>query len=190
MLRKALDTNIIVYSLLEDHPAAAACDSLLRSGRYDFYTTPLTPFEVYYNLRRVYGVRGMEASSKALSLFDSPLRFAEMGSKEFRAALERCIAHGIDANDGLLIQMCLHLQIPSIASDDQRLLKTCEGEGIQPQSPVGEEQRRMMRRWEEEKLPPSGLPRLLKRIHSWLRGVNPDVADKFLEATGEFRHLP
>jgi len=189
-LRKALDTNIIVYALLEEHPAGEACDRLLRSGRYDFYTSPLTPFEVYFILRRVYNVGRQEASSKALSLFDSPLGFTEVGREDARRALERCVARDVDANDALLIQLCLRSEIPSLASDDQRLLKACEEEGIQPQSPIGEEHRRRMQLWEQEKLPPSGLPRLLRRIHGWLGNVNPEAAELFLEATGGLRHLP
>ncbi|MEM3046871.1 MAG: type II toxin-antitoxin system VapC family toxin [Candidatus Bathyarchaeia archaeon] len=190
MLRKVLDANVIVYSLLEDHPAGEACDRLLRSGRYDFYTTPLTPFEVYFILRRVYNVRREEASSRALSLFDSPLRFTAIGPEDARRALERCVTRSVDANDSLLIQLCLRSEIPSLASDDQRLLKACEEEGVQPQSPLGEEHRRRMQQWEEEKLPPSGLPRLLKRIHGWLGDVNPEAADLFHEATGGLRHPP
>lgn len=189
-MRKTVDANVIVYSLLDDHPAADACDSLLRSGRYDFYATPLTPFEVYFVLRRIYGVEKKEASNRALSLFDSPLSFTEIGRDEAETALRRCVTYDIDANDSLLIQSCLRFGIPSLTSDDQRLLKACEEEGIQPQSPIGEEHRRKMVLWEEEKLPPSGLPRLLKRIHSWLGDVNPEAATLLLEATGGLRHLP
>jgi len=190
MLRKALDTNIVAYALLGDHPAAEACDSLLRTGRYEFHATPLTPFEVYYVLRRVYNIGKEGASSKALALFDSPLTFTHIGPEDAGKALRKCVDYEVEANDGLQLQLCLRTEIPSLASDDQRLLHACEGEGIQPQSPIGEEHRRRMRLWEEEKLPPSGLPRLLKRVHGWLAEVNPKAAKQFLEATGGLRRLP
>jgi len=190
MLRKAIDANIIVYSLLEDHPAAQVCDSLLRGDRYDFYTTPLTPFEVYYALRNVYGIEREKASKKALSLFESPLKFSVMSPEHAKAALERCIVHGLDSNDSLLIELCLSSQIPSLASDDRRLLKTCGEMGIQPQSPVSEDQRLMMRLWEDEKLPKSGLLRLLKRIHGWLNDINPETAEKFFEDSDGLHHIP
>ncbi len=190
MLRKALDTNIIVYSLLEDHPASQVCDALIRSGRYDFHTTPLTPFEVYFALRRAYSIPKEEASEKALSLFDSPLTFAEIGTEDARTALKRCVAHDLDANDSLLIQACLRSNIPSLTTDDKRLLKASEENGILPQTPIEEEHRKKMRQWEADNLPPSGLPRLLRSIHSWLEDTNTEIAREFLDATKGLRGLP
>ncbi|MCP8322433.1 MAG: type II toxin-antitoxin system VapC family toxin [archaeon] len=190
MLKKVLDTNIIVYSILEDHPASQVCDSLIRDKRYSFYTTTLTPFEVYFVLRRIYGVEREEASSKALSLFKSPLIFTEIRPQDAKVALKRCIDYDLDVNDSLLIQACLNSGIPSLASDDRRLLKISEVEGIHPQSPIQKEHREKMQQWEKEKLLLSGLPRILKRIHIWLGRINPQVAQQFLESTGELRHLP
>lgn len=190
MLKKALDTNILVYALLENHPASAVCDGFIKSGKYDFYATPLTPFEVYFVLRRVYNITKDKAASTVLALFDSPLRFTEIGAEDARIAMKRCIRHGLDSNDSLLIQACLRSGIPSLASDDRGLCKVSEAEGIQTQSPIEEKHRKSMQHWEEENLPPSGLPRFLKRVHDWLETVNPESAGQFLEATGKLRHLP
>lgn len=154
MPKKALDSNLIIYSLLEDHPASAVCDALLRSPKYTFYATPITPFEVYFVLRRVYGVLKDEAASKALALFDTPLRFVEVGMQDAQLALKRAVTYDIDMNDSLLIQESLRLDIPSLSSDDRRLLKVCEGEGVHPQTPIGEEHRKKMGQWEEERLHP------------------------------------
>lgn len=190
MLKKTLDTNVIVYSLLKGHPASDACDSLIRDGKHIFYTTPITPFEVYYILMRVYGIRKEEAASKALALFDSPLFFTEITVEDARPALKRCAAQDLDANDSLILQACLNSGIPSVSSDDRRLLKIGELEGINTQSPITEEHRERMREWEEEKLPPSGLPRLLKRVHSWMARGNPQTAQRFFDATKGLRHIP
>lgn len=190
MTKKALDTNIIVYSLLEEHPASTVCDALVRNSKYAFYATPITPFEVYFVLTRVYGVQKGEASVNALSIFDSPIRFLEIGAEDARAALGRSVNYDIDMNDSLLIQESLKGDIPSLTSDDRRLLKVCDEEGIQPQALIGEEDRKKMQHWEEEKLAPSGLPRVLNRVHGWLRKTDPEITNLFFEATGGLRHLP
>lgn len=117
-------------------------------------------------LRRVYGVDSERASGKALSLLEAPINFVAAEQKDITSALNRCVLQDLDANDSLLLQACLNLDIPSLASDDRRLLKACEAEGVNSQSPVAEEHRESMRRWEAEKLLPSGLPRLLGRVYT------------------------
>jgi predicted nucleic acid-binding protein len=190
MGKVALDTNLIVYSLIEGHPASGVCDSFIKDPRRSFYTTSLTPFEVYYALHRVYNVPRIDAASKALSLLEAPLTIVDVATADVRPAIERCSSKSLDVNDSLLIQMCVGLDIPSLASDDRRLLKACEEEGIQPVSPIDDEQRQLMLKWEQEKLPPSGLPRLLARIHNWMQQADPQVARTFLQATGNLRHMP
>jgi len=39
-LERGLDANLLVYSLLEGHPASAACEQFIR-GRTGWFTTPL-----------------------------------------------------------------------------------------------------------------------------------------------------
>jgi len=190
MPKKGLDANIIVYSLLDGHPASEPCDAYIKDSRHKFYTTSLTPFEVYFALHRVYGVPRPSAASKALSLLDAPLTIVDVRSSHLHAAITRCETKGLEANDSLLIEMCLSLEIPSLASDDRRLLKACEEQGIHPECPIGEDQRRRMQVWEKTKLAQAGAPRPLARVHSWMRERNPQLAESFLEASGNLRHIP
>ena len=157
-MRKALDAGILVYALLENHPASQICGSLLRSGRYAFYATALTPFEVYFVLRKIYAIEPQEAATKALALFDLPLHFTDITASDAQVALRTCIEHGIDANDGLLLQACLRLNVPSFGSEDRRMLKAGATKGLYPQSPIGPIVRRRMQQWEREKLPNRGPP--------------------------------
>jgi len=93
-------------------------------------------------------------------------------------------------NDSLLKQMCVSSEIPCLVSDDQRLLRVCEEEGIHPECPIGEDHRRLMQEWENAKLVPAGVPRLLSRVYSWMQENSPQLAERFLEASGNLHHLP
>lgn len=190
MAKKALDANIIIYALLADHPAAEVCEAYIADSRHKFYTTALTPFEVYFILHRVYGVPRSDAGARALSLLDAPLTVVDVTSSDLRGALQRCVESGLDTNDSLLIQMCLRLEIPVLASDDRRLLTACEKEGIHPECPLEEEHRQLMREWEKTRLFPAGAPRVLGRVYAWLRDTDPRIASSFLEASGRLRHPP
>ena len=190
MPKKGLDSNIIVYSLLEDHPASEVCGGYLKDSRHTFYTTSLTPFEVYFALHRIYGIPPAEASSKVLSLLQAPLTIFDVRASDLHAAIRRCATKGIETNDSLLVQMCVSSEIPSLVSDDRRLLRVCEEEGIHPECPIGEDHRRLMQEWEKAKLVPAGLPRLLSRVHSWMQEINPQLAESFLQASENLRHLP
>lgn len=190
MPKKGLDANIIVYSLLDDHPASELCDAYMKDSRHKFYTTSLTPFEVYFALHRVYGIPRPDAASKALSLLDAPLTIVDVRSSYLHPAIARCANEGLEANDSLLIEMCLSSDIPSLASDDRRLLKACEEQGIHAECPIGEDERQRMREWENTKLAQAGARRLLTRVYTWMQERNPQLAESFLEASGNLRHLP
>jgi predicted nucleic acid-binding protein len=190
MMKKALDTNIIVYSLLENHPASEICEKYIRDENYTFYTTPLTPFEIYFVLRKIYGVNMEKSAEKALSLFETPLIIEEITAGDAEAPLKKCVQHNIDTNDGFLLQLSLKNNVPSIASDDQKLLSSCQNEDLLPQSPINSAIKSEMNIWENENLPERGLARILKRIHLWLMEHDAENAKKFAQATNNLKQLP
>lgn len=192
MPRKIIDTNLLVYALIEDHPAADVCEAFIREEgqHHRLATTPLTPFEVYYVLWKVYGLERREAFEKASTIFETPLDFVSINGVCAQEALRICFGKGVESNDSLLLKASIHYGIPSLASDDRRLLEACREEGVYTQCPINEELRKEMRKWEEEKLPKRGLPRVLSRIHRWLSDANLEVAEKFREATNNMRQLP
>ena len=192
MLKKMIDTNILVYALVEGHPATSACEAFIRrvSERKLLVTTPLTAFETYYVLWRVYGLSREKAFEQADSFFDSPLEFIEITEEDARVALRKVMEHSLEANDALLLAACLHRGITSLATDDRRLLRACQEEGVHTEEPVDDKVTREMERWEKEKLPEKGAQRLLHRVYSWLLDVEPKVAKKFKQATGNMKKLP
>ena len=60
-LERGLDTMLIVYSLLQGHPAASPCEQFIRS-QTGWFTTPLSIFEAKAVLTKVYGVPSSLAS--------------------------------------------------------------------------------------------------------------------------------
>ena len=52
---RGLDAMLIVYSLLEDHPASAVCESFIREHA-NWHTTTLTLLEAISILTKVYDV--------------------------------------------------------------------------------------------------------------------------------------
>ncbi len=51
---RGLDTMVLVYSLLQGHPALSACEQLLRAHS-GWFTSPLVLFEAKGVLTKVYG---------------------------------------------------------------------------------------------------------------------------------------
>ena len=131
-MKKLIDANLLIYALIEDHPASSVCEAFIRKeNRYrKLYTTMLTPFEVFHVLWRIYGLKREQAMEKALSLFNSPLSFIPITEEVARISLEKIVEYKIDSNDALLLTSSILYDIPSLASDDRKLLKASNEEGI------------------------------------------------------------
>jgi len=191
-MKKLIDANLLIYALIEDHPASSVCEAFIRKeNRYrKLYTTVLTPFEVFHVLWRIYGLKREQAMEKALSLFNSPLSFIPITEEVARISLEKIVEYKIDSNDALLLTSSILYDIPSLASDDRKLLKASNEEGIHTQSPINEKLRRDMNEWEKEKLASKGIPRILQRIYKWLLDIDNEIAEEFKKATNNLKQLP
>jgi len=191
-MKKLIDTNLLIYALIEDHPASSVCEAFIRKeNRYrKLYTTVLTPFEVFHVLWRIYGLKREQAMEKALSLFNSPLSFIPITEEVAQISLEKIVEYKIDSNDALLLTSSILYDIPSLASDDRKLLKASNEEGIHTQSPINEKLRRDMNEWEKEKLASKGIPRILQRIYKWLLDIDNEIAEEFKKATNNLKQLP
>ncbi len=66
---RGLDAMLIVYSLLDDHPASAACESFIREHT-NWFTTTLTLLEAKAVLTKVYAVDA-NLTSQQLSQFSA-----------------------------------------------------------------------------------------------------------------------
>jgi predicted nucleic acid-binding protein len=69
---RGLDAMLIVYSLLDDHPASAVCESFIRE-RTHWLTTTLTLFEAKAILTKVYAVDATLASQRLSQFSAGPI---------------------------------------------------------------------------------------------------------------------
>ncbi|MGQ9722589.1 MAG: type II toxin-antitoxin system VapC family toxin [Candidatus Jordarchaeum sp.] len=191
-VEKDIDTNILVYALVEGHPATSACEEFIRrvGEKKLLVTTPLTPFGIYYVLWRIYGLCRNKACEQAVLLFDSPIELIHITEEDVCVALRKVVEHSIEANDALLLVSCLQHSISSLASDDTRLLKACQKEGVHTEEPIDTKISQKMEMWEKDKLPEKGAQRMLLRVYNWLLDTDPKVADEFKQATGDMERLP
>ena len=188
-MRKLVDSNIIVYSLLDNHPASEVCRDFLESKLYKFYISPIIPFEIYHVLHRVYGVPKSDAREKALLLFQASIEIFPVDGEMARNALEKAVTHGLELNGSLLLAAGIRYEIPSIATEDRRLLNISTKHGIFPQTPVTDEIKGEIDEW-ERRIPPKGLQRILKAVYRWIKDRDEGIAEAFKDESQNFKTLP
>ena len=186
---RGLDAMLIVYSLLDDHPASAACESFIRDHT-NWFTTTLTLLEATAILTKVYAV-DVNLTSQQLSQFSAgPIEIIEVDLPITLAAMQIADTLEIDITDAVLVQATRTRNANILATDDRKLIQACHQVDIAVENPIDVSLRRQMARWEAENLPQKGLPRILRRIHLWLHQNHQQVAEDFWSQTGGGSHLP
>jgi len=79
---------LIVYGLLDSHPASQVCEQFMRTRR-DWFTTVVTLFEVKAILTKVYGVDPVLASQKLVQLVAGPIVVVPVDIATAQAAMNR-----------------------------------------------------------------------------------------------------
>jgi predicted nucleic acid-binding protein len=160
-MKRLIDTNVLVYALIDNHPASSVCETFIREqqDRHTFYTTTITPFEIFHILWKTYGLEVLQVLEKVVAAVNSPLSFIQISERIMRIAFKKRIEYKLDTNDALLLAVALVQDIPSIVSDDRNLLKACEQEGLIGVSPLDESVREKIVQWEKENLPEKGISR-------------------------------
>ena len=190
-LKKILDSNILIYSILEGHPASEACEQLIISGegKFNWVTSPITYYETFHILIRVYGMEPSQVLNKIKEVMDLPFDIQPLDSRIIITSLEKSIFHSIDMNDSVLLMMGINLGIPIIATDDRKLIKACENYGITCENPITETLRDEMRAWESKNLPEKGIGRIYYRVYDWLIQKDMNLAEIFKNDTRNFTKL-
>jgi len=180
---------VLVYALLEGHPASAVCERVIRD-RTGWFTTALTLLEVKAVLTKVYGVEATLATQKLMQIASGPLAVLPVELPVVLAALATADAMELDLTDAVLLETTLAQQASHLATDDARLAESCKRLGITPEEPFGNALRLEVAAWESAHLPAKGLPRVLGRVHRWLEQKDADLAQSFRSQTGGTSHLP
>ena len=184
-----LDTMILVYGLLHEHPARAACEQMLRSHT-GWFTSPLVLFEAKAALIKVYGVEPTLATQKLVQVASGPVTFIDLAPVDVVAAFQLTDTLALDFTDAVLLRLAQNHGARFLATDDQVLSKICPQFGITPLSPLDDTLRQAVSAWETSHLPPKGLPRILRRVHDWISRSDPRTAQDFWSHTGAGSHLP
>jgi predicted nucleic acid-binding protein len=188
-LERGLDTMILVYSLLQGHPAALPCEQFLRS-QSGWFTSPLVLVEAKNILTKVYSVTGGTATAKLLQFAAGPAVLLDLDPATVTAALQLADTHALDLTDAVLLHLAHRHGAGYLATEDQRLAQACLGLGITPVSPLDAALRQQVAAWEASNLASKGLARVLRRIHQWLSQTHPQAALDFWSHTGGGSHPP
>jgi predicted nucleic acid-binding protein len=188
-LERGLDTMIVVYSLLHGHPASTPCEHFLRSHS-GWFTSPLVLIEARNVLTKVYGVDTAAVTAKLLQFAAGPVATLDVDESAVTTALQFADIYSIDVTDAVLLHLAKMNGATYLATEDQRLTRACLQLGIAPESPLDPALRQQVASWEVSNLAPKGLPRVLHRVHQWLRQTHTLAAQDFWSQTGGACHLP
>ena len=188
-VERGLDAMLIVYSLLDNHPASAVCEQFIRAHT-GWCTSAVTLLEARAILSKVYAVDPTLASQKLAQFASGPILVAAVDAGTVLTAMSLADRLGIDLTDATLLQVVQAQGVTRLATDDKKLAQACRKLGIAPETPIDTSLRQQMAAWEAAHLPAKGLPRVLRRIYQWLLPAYPQVAQEFWSQTGGCSHLP
>jgi len=186
---RGLDAMLIVYSLLDAHPASTACEQFIRTHS-GWFTTTFTLFEAKAILTKVYAVEAVLASRKLAQFAAGPIVITAVDHPIALAAMHTADALGLDLTDAVLLHAVPARGALWLATDDTKLSQACRQVGVTPETPIDAALRQQMVVWETANLPAKGLPRVLRQIHQWLHRIAPQTAEDFWSHTGGGGHLP
>ena len=186
---RGLDTMIIVYSLLANHPASDACEQFLRQHT-GWFVTPFILLEAKALLTKVYGIEPAAVTAKLTLFAQSPVQIVTLNGTQTLAALGLADTHHIDLTDATLLQAALALNAKVLVTEDTRLAQSAQILGLNIESPIDAALRQEIFAWEQAHLRQKGLPRILDAIHRWLLQADSETANAFWSQTGSGSHLP
>ena len=188
-LERGLDTMILVYSLLQGHPAALPCEQFLRAHS-GWFTSPLVLVEAKNILTKVYSVNGSTVTAQLTQLAAGPVALLALDETTVTSAFQLADTAGLDVTDAVLLHLAQQQGAGYLATEDQRLAQSCTQLGITPLSPLDTTLRQQVATWEAVNLPAKGLARVLRRVHQWLSQQHSQTAQAFWSQTGGGSHLP
>jgi predicted nucleic acid-binding protein len=126
---RALDSMLVVYSLLEGHPASSACSQFI-SERTGWFTSVLVILETRAILTKVYGVSAELVSRKLAELVSGPILVEELDSETATTAFDLADSMGLDLTDAVLLHSAQRNGAQWIATEDQKLRQSCGHVGL------------------------------------------------------------
>src|SRR6267378_7210334 len=165
-LERGLDTMVLVYSLLQGHPAALPSEQFLRAHS-GWFTTPAVLFEARNILTKVYSVLPADATRKLTLFAAGPIVLLDLDPAATVSVLHLADTHAIDLTDAILLHLAHQQGAGSLAREDRQLAHACGQFGITAETPLDAALRQQVAAWESAHLAPKGLARVLRRVHHW-----------------------
>src|SRR4051794_29012969 len=94
-LERGLDTMILVYYLLQGHPASLPCEQFLRSHS-GWFTSPLILVEAKNILTKVYSANAGAVTAKLMQFAAGPVGLLDLDQVAVAAAFQLADTHGLD----------------------------------------------------------------------------------------------
>src|SRR2546421_1408575 len=94
-LERGLDTMVLVYSLLQGHPARTACEQLLRAYT-GWFTSPWILFEAKGVLTKVYGEDAALTSQKLAQIAGGPIALFDLNPADVPIVFQLADTHDLD----------------------------------------------------------------------------------------------
>jgi len=179
----------IVYSLLQNHPASAACEQFIRA-RTGWFTTASSLLEAKAVLTKIYGIEAALATKNLTAFTEELVEVLPIDASTALAAMRLADVQGLDFTDAILLSLTSSLGATTLATDDRKLAQASAQFGITVENPIDDSLRQLMTAWESTKLAPKGLPRILRHIHDWLNRTHQATAQDFWSQTGGGAHMP
>lgn len=187
---RALDTMILVYALLQGHPASTVCEQFIRA-KQGWFTSALHLLEAHSVLTKVYGVVSNDSAQAIQSLANCPLRVVPVDISIVNAALHTAVSKNLDLTDAVLLETCRLVGATRIATEDALLARIGASQGMTIETPFDDVLRQQVSQWEAAHLPSKGVARVLRRVHNWLTTqADSEVAALFWSHTAGGSHLP
>lgn len=182
-----VDTPLLVYIVVEGHPARELGKAEFRRGEWG--SSVLVLLEVFQVLTRDYGVSRREARAEVEILARSPIAWAGLSLQQVADAVEVAERESISSTDAVLLGLA-EKDRGVLVTPDEHLFRVAQRRGVAVRNPVDERLAAAINAWETEHLPQKGSRRLLALVARWLADKDPPLAERFREVTANLTCWP
>jgi predicted nucleic acid-binding protein len=191
-IKRIIDSNIIIYSILENHPANQVCKDFLASidTQNSLFSHQDCLLELFQVLRVNYAINLDIIIKKIRQLYQSNISFKTNINSNLLDVFELVKQYGIHPVDAKLYLLSIELQAPIIVTDDWKFRNFLKTKGILGETPITDNISKLIQDWENKNLPSGGIARILKYLNSYLEKLDANIALKLKEDTKNWTKFP
>ena len=189
---KILDSNILIYMLLENHPANQDCASYVLEGKDSsrYFSIVDCLDEFYYVLNTFYGIKPAKIMEKINQLLNTEIQFLNLSIEDCKKSFEEAVISNLQIHDMKLYLLAQKLDASIVVTDDKKFRSFLQEKDFTAITPIQERTRIMMNDWEKKFIPKKGLSRVLLHVFKYLDIQNPELSESFRSDTESISKLP